>query len=64
MNSKIKAEKVKGHKNMSLKRQINSAKNAIAGLIYAYLNEQSLWLHGIGTLVAIILGLVFRLSFL
>lgn len=64
MSSNSKKERVKGHKNFSLKRQINSAKNAIAGLIYAYGNEQSLWLHGLGVIAVIILGLIFKISFL
>ena len=59
-----KENKVKGHKNFSLKRQINSAKNAFNGLIYAYFNEQSLWLHGLGTILAIILGLIFKIVLL
>ena len=66
MSANIKKEKVKvkGHKNMSFKRQVNSAKNAWAGLVYAYGNEQSLWLHGIGSVTAIVLGLIFQISFL
>ncbi len=64
MDLSSKKEKVKGHKNMSLKRQINSAKNALAGLVYAYGNEQSLWLHGLGTILAIILGIIFKISFI
>ena len=59
MNSK-KQEK---HKKMSFKRFLNSVKYSIEGLNHAYRNEQSLWLHGAGTILAIILGLALGISF-
>lgn len=59
MNSK----KLKKHKKMSFKRFLNSIKYSIDGLIYAYSNEQSLWLHGIGTIAILILGFLLQISF-
>ncbi len=59
MNLKKQKEK----KKMSFKRFLNSIKFSIEGLIYAYGNEQSLWIHGIGTFIIIILGLLLQISF-
>lgn len=53
----------KEHKGMSFKRFLASFKCAWAGLVYAYSNEQSLWLHGIGSIVIIILGIIFKIGF-
>lgn len=49
-------------KKMSVKRIFASIKYSIEGLIYAYRYEQSLWLHGIGTAFAIILGVIFKIK--
>ncbi len=59
MNSK-KQEK---HKKMSFKRFLNSVKYSIEGLNHAYRNEQSLWLHGGGVFLAVILGIVLKINF-
>ena len=59
MNSK-KQEK---HKKMSFKRFLDSIKYSIQGLSYGYRNEQSLWLHGGASILAIILGFVLDISF-
>lgn len=56
-------KKRKEHKKMSFKRFLNSIKFSIDGLAYAYGNEQSLWLHGMGSLVIIILGFILQISF-
>ncbi len=59
MNSK-KQEK---HKKMSFKRFLNSVKYSIEGLNHAYRNEQSLWLHASGVILAVILGIVLKINF-
>ena len=59
MNSK-KQEK---HKKMSFKRFLNSVKYSIEGLNHAYKNEQSLWLHASGAILAVILGIVLKINF-
>ena len=56
-------KKRKENKKMSFKRFLNSIKFSIDGLAYAYGNEQSLWLHGMGSLVIIILGFILQISF-
>lgn len=57
-------KKQKEHKQMSFKRFLNSIKYSIEGLIYAYGNEQSLWLHGVGSLFAVIMGFIFNITFI
>ena len=59
MNSK----KQNANKQMSFKRFLNSIKYSIQGLVHGYKNEQSLWLHGISSIVAIILGIILNISF-
>lgn len=59
-----KLERDKRNKQKSFKRFLNSIKYSVDGLKYAYQNEQSLWLHGMGSLLIIILGLVFRITFI
>ena len=59
MNSK----KQNAHKKMSFKRFLNSIKYSVQGLAHGYRNEQSLWLHGAGTILAIILGFALKISF-
>lgn len=54
----------KEHKKMGVKRFFDSIKYSAAGLKYAYGNEQSLIIHGIGSIIMIILGLIFQISFL
>ena len=56
-------KKQKKHKKMSFKRFLNSIKFSIDGLVNAYQNEQSLWLHGVCTVGIIILGFLLQISF-
>ena len=59
MNSKNQ----NANKQMSFKRFLNSIKYSIQGLVHGYKNEQSLWLHGISSILAIILGIILNISF-
>lgn len=59
MNSK-KQKEVKG---FSFKRFLNSIKYSLEGLYYAYRNEQSLWIHGVCTILIILLGFALKISF-
>lgn len=59
MNSK----KQSGNKKMSFKRFLNSFKYSVEGLTYGYGNEQSLWIHGICSIIAILLGIILQISF-
>ena len=43
-------KKQEKHKKMSFQRFLNSIKFSIDGLVNAYQNEQSLWLHAICTI--------------
>lgn len=52
-----------GKKKMSFKRFLNSIKYSIEGLCYAYKNEQSMWIHAIGSIVIIALGFLLQISF-
>ena len=56
-------KKQSAHKKMNLKRFFNSVKYSIEGLAYAYKNEQSLWTHAGATILAVILGLIFKINF-
>ena len=46
-----------------LGRFFKSVKYSIDGLYYAYRYEQSLWLHGLVTILVIIMGFIFKISF-
>lgn len=46
-----------------LGRFFKSVKYSIDGLYYAYRYEQSLWLLGLVTILAIIMGFIFKISF-
>ena len=50
-------------KKKGFKRFLKSFKNSVDGLIYAYKNEQSLWIHGISSVVCIALGIIFQIKF-
>jgi diacylglycerol kinase len=50
-------------KKFSFQRFLNSIKYSIDGLVTAYTNEQSLWLHGFCSIIVIILGLLLKLTF-
>lgn len=56
---KFDREKIK---KRGLKRFIASIKNSLNGLIYAYLNEQSLTLHAFLTIFVLISGFYFNIS--
>lgn len=43
------------------KRFFKSIKYSLEGLFYAYRYEQSLWIHGFATILAIIMGLIFQI---
>ncbi len=43
-------------------RFFKSVKYSIDGLVYAYRYEQSLWLHGIVSIFAVILGVIFKIK--
>lgn len=50
------------NKKFGFKRFINSFKNSFSGLRYAYLNEQSMFIHALATILSIILGFVLKIS--
>ena len=54
----------KSIRKMSFQRFLNSIKFSIDGLVNAYQNEQSLWLHAICTIGIIILGFLLQISFI
>lgn len=49
-------------KYTGIKHFVYSSKYSIEGLIYGYKNEMSLQLHGILSILAIILGILFKIS--
>ncbi len=49
-------------KKKGFKRFLSSIKHSIDGLFYAYRYEQSLWIHGIFTIFAISLGVIFQIK--
>ena len=55
----VSREKIK---KRGIKRFFASIRNSIAGLWYAYRYEQSLWLRGIVTILAITLGIIFKIK--
>lgn len=57
-------KKRKENKKLGIKRFFNSIKYSLDGLAYAYRNEQSLIIHGVGTTLIIILGLIFQITFI
>lgn len=59
----MSSKKQREHKKMGFKRFLNSFKYSFDGLVYAYGNEQSLWLHGMGSIAIIILGILLKISF-
>ncbi|MCM1053397.1 MAG: diacylglycerol kinase [Ruminococcus sp.] len=44
-------------------RFFKSIKYSINGLVYAYKYEQSLWIHGLATILAITMGIIFKIKF-
>ena len=57
-------KKQEKHKKMSFKRFLNSIKYSVDGLVNAYQNEQSLWLHAMCTIIIVILGFALQISFI
>ena len=57
-------KKQEKHKKMSFKRFLNSIKYSVDGLVNAYQNEQSLWLHAMCTMIIVILGFALQISFI
>ena len=57
-------KKQENHKKMSFKRFLNSIKYSVDGLVNAYQNEQSLWLHAMCTIIIVILGFALQISFI
>lgn len=55
----ISREKIK---KKGFLRFLASIKNSLDGLYYAYRYEQSLWIHGIFTIFAIALGIIFQIK--
>ena len=43
------------------KRFLKSIKYSLDGLMYAYRYEQSLWIHIFATILAVVLGIIFRI---
>ena len=56
-------KKRKENKKLGIKRFFNSIKYTLDGLAYAYQNEQSLIIHGVGTILIIVLALIFQVTF-
>lgn len=66
-DNKLKNSEVKEFNRDDVKvygfgRFFKSIKYSLAGLYYAYRYEQSLWLHGLVTILAVIMGFIFRIS--
>ena len=57
-------KKQEKHKKLSFKRFLNSIKYSVDGLVNAYQNEQSLWLHAMCTIIIVILGFALQISFI
>ena len=49
-------------KHKGIKHYFYSTKYSMDGLLYAYKNEKSLWMHGFCTIIAVCLGIIFRIS--
>ncbi len=49
-------------KRLGFRRFIDSFGYSIEGLKYAYLNEQSMIIHGVITILVIIFGIIFKIS--
>ncbi len=44
------------------KRFLKSIKYSLDGLYYAYRYEQSLWIHGLATILSIVMGIIFHIK--
>ena len=50
------------NKQFGFKRFLNSFKNSVEGLKYAYGNEQSMFVHAIATIFSILLGIILKID--
>lgn len=50
------------NKQFGFKRFLRSFTNSLSGLKYAYLHEQSMFIHLIATILTIILGIILKIS--
>ena len=57
--SKISRDDIK---KKGIRRTLRTFKYSLAGLMYAYKNEQSMWIHAIGSLFTITLGFIYHLK--
>lgn len=57
--SKISRDDIK---KKGIKRTLRTFKYSLDGLVYAYKNEQSMWIHAAGTIFTVILGFIYSLS--
>ena len=63
----IKAEEMREFDRNQVKvygfaRFLKSVKYSVQGLIFAYRYEQSLWIHGLATILAIVMGFIFGIT--
>lgn len=58
-NKKFNRDDVKVY---GIGRFFKSIKYSLNGLYYAYRYEQSLWLHGLTTILAVIMGFIFKIN--
>ena len=49
-------------KYKGIKHYVYSTKYSLDGLLYAYKNEKSLWMHAFCSIVGISLGIIFKIS--
>lgn len=61
-NNDIKKFNRDNVKVYGISRFFKSIKYSLDGLVYAYRYEQSLWLHGIVSILAVILGIIFKIK--
>lgn len=57
--SKISRDDIK---KKGIRRTLRTFKYSLDGLMYAYKNEQSMWIHAAGTIFTIVLGFIYSLS--
>ncbi len=57
--SKISRDEIK---KKGIKRTLRTFKYSLDGLVYAYKNEQSMWIHAAGTIFTVVLGLIYHLK--
>lgn len=67
-DKELKKEDMKDFSRDSVKvygfmRFFKSIKYSLDGLFYAYRYEQSLWIHGFATMLAIVMGFIFKIKF-